>query len=181
MRVQHVLGSLSLLLVGAGVSTLLSACDGESKRDPSQYPISRTELERNAPTQDPAELSYRRYCIGCHGSDGHGNGGTTGADLAAADGPLVKRTDAELISSVRNGKTGKISVMPAHRPVLDDAQIAAVVGYVKKRFGPTQAAPEQPSGEPSAEQQVVDHASEAKPVPKPEGTPAQPPTPAPAP
>jgi cytochrome c553 len=168
-----------LLLVAAGSSTLLSACGGESKRDPSQYPISRTELERNTPSEDPAELSYRRYCIGCHGSDGHGNGGTTGADLARADGPLSERSDAELISSVRNGKSGKVAVMPAHSPVLDDAQIAAVIGYVKKRFGPAKPAEQAPA--PSAEQQVVDRADNAQQVPRPEGTPAQPPTPARAP
>jgi len=181
MRNHRLFGPLAVLLVGASSSFSMSACDGENKRDPSQYPISRTELERNAPSEDPAELNYRRYCIGCHGSDGHGNAGTTGADLSAADGPLTTRTEAELISSVRNGKSGKIAVMPAHSPVLDDAQITAVVGYVKKRFGPARAAQEQPAAQPSAEQQLVDRASEAKPVPKPEGTPAQAPTPAPTP
>lgn len=181
MRNHPLLGPLALLLAGSAASVSVSACDGENKRDPSQYPISRTELERNTPSEDPAELNYRRYCIGCHGSDGHGNAGTTGADLAAADGPLTTRTDEELISSVRNGKSGKIAVMPAHRPVLDDAQITAVVGYVKKRFGPAKAADGQPAAQPSAEQQLVDRANEAKPVPEPEGTPAQPPTPAKAP
>lgn len=181
MRNHSWLGPLALLLVGAGSAVLLPACEGESKRDSSQYPISRTELERNTPSEDPAELNYRRYCIGCHGSDGHGNGGTTGADLSAANGPLATRTEAELISSVRNGKSGKIAVMPAHSPVLDDAQITAVVGYVKKRFGPAKEAEAQPPAQPSAEQQLVDHANEATPVPKPEGTPAQPPTPARAP
>jgi cytochrome c553 len=162
----------------------LSACEGEARRDPSQYPVSRSELERNAPSDDPAELSYRRYCIGCHGSDGHGNGGTTGADLAAANGPLSTRSDAELFGSVRNGKRGNIAVMPAHSPVLDDSQIAAVVGYVRKRFGPPSASAvttaQQPA-QPSAEQQLVDRANEAKPLPRPEGSASQVPTPAPAP
>jgi cytochrome c553 len=180
MRARSVVHSLSLLLVYASAQTLLSACDGENKRDPSQYPISRSELERDTPSEDPAELSYRRYCIGCHGGDGHGNGGTTGADLAAVDGPLSRRSDQELISSVRNGKAGKIAVMPAHSPVLDDAEIAAVVGYVKKRFGPAPAAPTQ-LAQPSPEQQLLDQTNRAEPVPKPEGPPTQKPTPAPAP
>jgi len=158
----------------------LCACNGEAKRDPSQYPIARSELERDAPSDDPAELSYRRYCIGCHGSDGHGNGGTTGADLAALDGPLSRRSDAELIGSVRNGKSGELAVMPAHSPVLEDAQIAAVVSYVRKRFGQPPAAAQQ-AAQPSAQQQLVDRASEAKPVPGPEGNAKQAATPAPAP
>ncbi|MEY4511523.1 MAG: hypothetical protein RLZZ450_3645, partial [Pseudomonadota bacterium] len=88
MGTRTALRALSLVVVCCASATSLSACDGEHKRDPSQYPISRTELERNTPSEDPAELSYRRYCIGCHGSDGHGNGGSTGADLAATDSPL---------------------------------------------------------------------------------------------
>ena len=158
----------------------LCACGDAAKRDPSQFPISRSDLERNAPSDDPAELSYRRYCIGCHGSDGHGNGGTTGADLAAVDGPLSRRSDAELISSVRNGKSGQLAVMPAHSPVLEDAQIAAVVGYVRKRFGQPPAAAQQ-AAPSTAQQELVDRASEAKPVARPEGNAKQVATPAPAP
>ncbi|MDB4975868.1 MAG: hypothetical protein JWN48_4209 [Myxococcaceae bacterium] len=125
-------------------SLALVAC-ADNKRDPSQFPISRAELVQDAlnADDDPAALTYRRYCIGCHGSDGHGNGGTTGADLAAASGPLHTRSDAELIASVREGKAGKVASMPAHKPILNDAQIAAVVSYVRKEFGST-ASPEQP-------------------------------------
>lgn len=120
-----------------------SGCNSEAKRDPSQFPISLKELERGAPAvvvaDDAAELTYRRYCIGCHGGDGHGNEGTTGADLSARDGPLATRSDAELISSVSEGKVGKLATMPAHKPILSPAQIAAVVAYVRKQFGPSSA------------------------------------------
>ena len=126
-----------------------SACSSEAKRDPSQFPISRAELERGAvpslarphasASDDSAELTYRRYCIGCHGGDGHGNEGTTGADLAAVDGPLATRSDAELITSVRDGKVGKLATMPAHKPILTEVQIAAVLAYVRKQFAPPSA------------------------------------------
>ena len=118
----------------------LVACGGPD-RDPSQFPITRAELRSKAapsPAQpdDAAELTYRRYCVGCHGADGHGNGGTTGADLAGSDSPLTK-SDEELTASIRDGKTGKVASMPAHRPVLSDAQIAAVLAYVRKQYGPS--------------------------------------------
>ena len=116
----------------------LGACT-KGEPDPKQFPISRTELAQSAPTSDPAELTFRRYCVGCHGMDGRGNEGTTGADLAAEDGPLRTRTDAQLIGSVHDGKVGKLASMPAHRPILSDSQIAAVVGYVRAKFGPDAA------------------------------------------
>jgi mono/diheme cytochrome c family protein len=127
--------------VGLGLlcCLILSAC-GEEKRDPSQWPISRDELEKEAPHEDGAALTYRRYCIGCHGSDGRANGGTTGADFTASDSALSK-PDAVLIASVRDGKLGKVATMPPHKPVLNDAQIAEVVQYVRKQFGKTDAQP----------------------------------------
>lgn len=92
--------------------------------------------EPSSAEQGPAaaEATYRRYCIGCHGSDGRGNAGL-GADFTLPGGALTK-SDAELIASVRNGRRGATSTMPAHSPVLSDAQIAAVVSHVKQRFAP---------------------------------------------
>ena len=43
------------------------------------------------------------------------------------------------MASVREGKRGEHAVMPAHKPVLNDAQISEVVGYVRKRFMRTEA------------------------------------------
>jgi mono/diheme cytochrome c family protein len=120
---------LSILLL----STCALGCSSE-QRDPKQWPISRDELSKSAGSEDQAELTYRRYCIGCHGSDGRGNGGVTGADFTQAGGVLVK-PDADLIVSVRDGKQGKSGVMPAHKPMLKEEQIAAVVSYVRARFG----------------------------------------------
>lgn len=128
--------SIRWWLVGA---LCLFACS-EQKRDPAQWPMSREDLERETPSENTAEVTYRRYCIGCHGSDGRGNGGLTGADLAAVDGPLTQHSDAELALSVRDGKRGKTATMPPHKPVLNDAQIAAVVSYVRERFQPKTAA-----------------------------------------
>jgi mono/diheme cytochrome c family protein len=118
----------------------LAACE-RAERDPKQFPISRTELAGStqpsvADGADAAELTYKRYCIGCHGADGMGNGGTTGAQLAGSDSPLRTRSEAELFESVKNGKAGKVASMPAHKPILSDAQIHAVLAYTKATFAP---------------------------------------------
>lgn len=112
------------------LAALLAACS-DTSREPGQWPVSREEL---AVSPDAADATYRRYCIGCHGSDGRGNAGM-GADFTVPGGPLTK-PDAELIASVRDGRRGQTATMPAHSPVLSEAQIAAVVSLVKQRFAP---------------------------------------------
>ena len=124
MRLSYV----TLLAVG-----LLTACAGE-ERDPSQWPISKRELEQRAVPAIPGEATYRRYCIACHGADGHANGGVTGADFVSQGVLLAAKADSELATSVREGKRGDHGVMPAHKPVLKDPQIDEVIAYVRKRF-----------------------------------------------
>ena len=121
--------------------TLALSSGGCSKpAEPSssgQWPIARDELAQEAET--PGADTYRRYCVSCHGVDGRGNGGVTGADFVGDAKTLSEKSDEELSTSVREGKTGERATMPAHRPILSDAQIAQVVAYVRGRF--LQAAP----------------------------------------
>jgi mono/diheme cytochrome c family protein len=112
---------------------LLLGCGNEA-RAPGQWPIAKSELEKGKTPSEPGEASYRRYCIACHGADGRGNGGVTGADFVAGRETIGAKADAELATSVREGKRGERAVMPAHKPVLSDAQIAEAVAYVRKRF-----------------------------------------------
>jgi cytochrome c6 len=72
---------------------------------------------------------YKAKCQMCHGADG---AGTTpaGKHLNAAsfkDPAIVNASDADLIAAVTNGK-GK---MPANKGKLTDAQIKAVIAYVR--------------------------------------------------
>ena len=128
-------------VVAALLGCSLAGCQDKPASD--QKPLSREQLagESAAPRVSP-EIAYRRYCVGCHGDDGRGNGGTTGADLTAANGPLAQKPDATLIASVRDGKLGKAATMPPHKPVLNDAEIASVIAYLRQRFGhPAKASP----------------------------------------
>ena len=119
----------------------LAGCQGE-KPTSEQKPLAREQLTGTSTTRASPEIAYRRYCVGCHADDGRGNGGTTGANLAAPDGPLAQKPDAALIASVRDGKLGKTATMPPHKPVLNDAEIAGVIAYLRQRFGrPVKASP----------------------------------------
>ena len=119
-----------------------TACGGDGPAE-GQWPVSREELARGANPDAPGAATYRQYCNGCHGVDGRGNAGVTGADFLSSGSPLLTKTDAELLISVRDGKRGVTATMPPHKPVLTDAQIAAVIGYVRAQFTPA-AAPQTP-------------------------------------
>jgi mono/diheme cytochrome c family protein len=114
---------------------VMSGC-GAKERPEGQWPISKSELEKSTAPSLPGEATFRRYCVSCHGADGRGNGGITGADFVGGATVLGLKPDSELIHSVREGKRGARAVMPAHKPVLSDAQIREVVAYVRQRFMP---------------------------------------------
>lgn len=121
-------------IVALPLALTLGACLRKPPRAEGQWPLSRAELASSAPADSPGEADYRRYCLSCHGDDGRGNGGTTGADLTAPGGPLTKPDDL-LVVSVRDGRRGAIGVMPPHGRLLDDAAIRGVLAYVRARFG----------------------------------------------
>ena len=72
---------------------------------------------------------YKAKCLMCHGADGAG-ATPAGKALKAAsfkDAAIVSASDADLIAAVTKGK-GK---MPANQGKLTDAQIKAVIAYVR--------------------------------------------------
>jgi mono/diheme cytochrome c family protein len=72
---------------------------------------------------------YKAKCVMCHGADGAGTTPAGKALKAASfkDASVISASDADLHAAVTNGK-GK---MPANQGKLTDAQIKAVVGYVR--------------------------------------------------
>ena len=80
---------------------------------------------------------YSQTCIACHGANGKGMIPGV-SDFTAADGPLAK-SDADLATSIRDGLAtpGAALSMPAKggNPALSDAEIQAVLVYLKKTFG----------------------------------------------
>jgi mono/diheme cytochrome c family protein len=73
---------------------------------------------------------YKAKCLMCHGPDGLANN-SVGKSLKAVsfkDPTVIKASDAELFAIVKNGKGTK---MPAENGKLTDAQIKAVIQYVR--------------------------------------------------
>ncbi len=80
---------------------------------------------------------YSQTCFACHGNNG--KGAIPGvSDLTKADGPLSK-PDEVLIKSIADGVAtpGAVLTMPAKggNPALTEADIAAVLEYLRATFG----------------------------------------------
>ena len=79
--------------------------------------------------QDNGADTYKTKCQMCHGVDGMGMT-PAGKALKAASfktPALIKSSDADLITAVKNGK----NKMPGYAGKLTDAQIKSVVGYIR--------------------------------------------------
>lgn len=76
---------------------------------------------------------YSSHCQGCHQSNGQGLGATLGADLNAPRA-IRERSDAELITTIRDGIARTSSPMPAFDDVLDDRQTRDLVAYLRHAF-----------------------------------------------
>jgi Cytochrome c, mono- and diheme variants len=98
---------------------------------------------------DPGRTRFETYCAGCHLDEGPWMRGEAPPIEGSA---WVAGPESRLIRIVLHGLHGPIEVlgktynqeMPGFAPVLTDADIAALLSYVRKRFGgaatPTSAA-----------------------------------------
>jgi mono/diheme cytochrome c family protein len=84
---------------------------------------------------------YKNLCEGCHGADGREQ---PGAAPTIAGAPNVVGSPGIPIRILLHGKEGAVGLMPAHGDTLSDADIAAVLTYVRRAWGQT-AAPIDPN------------------------------------
>lgn len=80
---------------------------------------------------------YGRVCVACHGADGRGNGGLTGANFVG-DATRLAKTNTQLLTSIRDGVTTGPAPMPAQRGALSEQEMKDVLAYIRKQFGGTQ-------------------------------------------
>jgi len=80
--------------------------------------------------QQDGESLYRAICQACHMPDAEGVREGAGHYPALARNPRLGAA-AYVVHNVIHGRYG----MPAFGPALDDAQVAAVVNYVRSHFG----------------------------------------------
>ena len=136
------------------VTLFLAACGGSSTPTPPAdkpeagkpadlppaappVPVAAAPEAAPAVAGDPmveGEKVYSQYCIACHQADGKGMNSTLAGDFTS--GRLGEKSDEELLTSIREGFTGKIGAMPAWKGVLTDDQMKAVLGYVKEKYHP---------------------------------------------
>lgn len=96
-------------------------------------PVSATGQEKGA-------VAFERHCSACHGSDGSG---TEGGPPPLRDSPWVAGPEGALIRIVLHGLRGPIQVggktynleMPGFAGQLSDGEIAAVLTFVRHRWG----------------------------------------------
>ena len=93
-------------------------------------PLGAADQQRFAAGQE----IFKNLCEGCHGADGREQPGAT-PNIAGS--PNVIGAPGVPIRVLLHGKEGSIGLMPAHGDTLDDAEIAAVLTYIRRAWGQT--------------------------------------------
>ena len=77
-------------------------------------------------------IVYEDFCTGCHQADGKGMNGMLGADFT--DKERMKKSNDELLKSIKFGFKGKNGVMPPWEGTLSDKQMKDVLQYIRDAF-----------------------------------------------
>jgi mono/diheme cytochrome c family protein len=109
--------ALAVIVLATGIPAALAQSPGPFSATPFRF------------THQDGEAIYRNVCAGCHMGDGRGAVG------AGAYPSLVRNVKLEAagypVSLVVSGR----KAMPAFGQAMTDAQVAAVVNYVRSNFG----------------------------------------------
>lgn len=122
------------------LAALLAGCDGGADLDTSAPHRPGIVPDIQVTLLDEGRLAYTRYCIGCHGEKGDGNGVAARflfprprnfvvADYKFSSAPAGSLpTDEDLRRTIRNGLRG--SAMPAFN-LLPERTIEALIAHLK--------------------------------------------------
>lgn len=95
------------------------------------------QVDPSTKYQSDVEYKYARYCAGCHGNDGMGNG-RIGRFKKLDPANLTDtnlwemHNDEELLDSINTGKND----MPAFHYYLNEAEQRELLTYIKEMFRP---------------------------------------------
>ena len=95
------------------------------------------QVDPSTKYQSEVEYKYARYCAGCHGNNGEGNGRIgrfkklDPADLTDSN-LWNKHSDEQLLDSISTGKDD----MPAFYYYLNDEEQREILAYIKEQFRP---------------------------------------------
>lgn len=89
---------------------------------------------RGGAAESTGQRVYRESCVRCHGPDGRG---IPGVYPALAGDPFVTAAEEPAIQVVLVGRAPAPDVpqMPRYRDLLSDAEVAAVVSYIRSSWG----------------------------------------------
>lgn len=118
---------LALLSVSSVLLVLLAGC-GAHRR------------QRRMPDAERGSIQFQSYCAACHQYDGQ----RMGEAPPLAGSPWVTGPENRLIKIVLHGVRGPMEVygktydqeMPGFGPILSDADVASLLSFVRRRFGP---------------------------------------------
>jgi mono/diheme cytochrome c family protein len=92
-----------------------------------------TEAYGESGTPEQGYNTYTKYCVGCHGTNGKGDGplaqilNPPPADLASAK--VQSKTDEVLLSTIRKGRPG--TAMPSWEKDLSQQEIHNVLAHLR--------------------------------------------------
>lgn len=124
-------------LLALGLGAVAVGCD-DDEGDGGEGASAASTADTSLPGDPEAgEAVYQRVCLACHGADGRGNGGVTGADFIGDTSRLAKDNDL-LVAHIRDGILDKSPPMPPQGGVLSEQEIKDALSYIRREFGGTQ-------------------------------------------
>ncbi len=105
---------------------------------PEAAPAAAPAEEAEAAATGPADLAkgkatYEKVCQACHQADGSGMNSMLAANFK--DPGRLDKTDAELLTSIRDGFQGKIGMMPPWKGTLSEQDMVDVLGHIRATYG----------------------------------------------